>query len=341
MKIVIADMQYPKGHKSFNSKIIELLSIENEVTVVDYKDYFNNLEVDKIDLKHFILPRKNIFLKTLGNIYNSFMLRRKLRKIDYDYLFFLSFENIGLSFTYKLFNNLVLVHHNNVDLLSNRIELNRFKKYMNKVKHIVLEDFIKQGLIKKSSVNENNVFVIPHPLMEEVQNDNKSSNILLVGLGLGNDDEFIKNMIKYFKEEAPLSSIKTKIILRSSNFEYEDKNLKVFNGYLDYEDYLKMYADSSATLMCYPDSFENRFSGSFMNSFQARKKVLSTNTGIGRYLVEKYPENCKIFSNAEELVELIKNIDYQFNEKEYEQFMNNHRDENLQLELKKIFQEVI
>lgn len=343
MKILIADMQYPKGHLSFNKHIIDIISSDHEVTVINTQDFYKNIDNEVIKIDNFWFPKRFDLAKRIAYSYNLLLLKNKIKNIEYDYIIFLSYENVALSFVYKKFKNVVIFHHNNIDLLKSSYELGRFKKYMNKVQHVVMAEFIKDGLIKKTSVQPNQVTVVNHPLMEtsstiEISGkDEKTEKRLFVGLGLGNDELLVKDIIDVELKTRLLEKNNIQLVLRSKQYNVDEVGIKVFNSFLPYDEYLDMYSKSSGCLLCYPMSFENRFSGSFMNAFQSRKKIIATENPMGTYLKNEYPINSDTIKNAEDLINKLINFDENFSEVEYDKFKDMHSDKNIYLELMKVF----
>jgi len=352
MKIAIVDMIYPFGHKALNSSLIKILKSFSDIILLDYQDYYENIHVDeklnKIQIKKLLFVSRITILKTICNCINLMIIKRKLFRQEYDALLITTYENVSLSTMRFLFKNkpLYIIQNNNIDLLQSKTDTFFFRRYMNSVNHIVFAQFIKEGLTLKMNVNPDRVFVLEHPLIKgfaiDVKNDyiNKSANKkVFVSLGLSSDENLIRQLIKIEKESEYFKNNGMKLILRSSIYKYESDGLRVFTGTLPEDEYYRLYKTSSAYLLLYPKTFQNRFSGSFLDALQCGKCIISTDIPIAHYFKNLYPINCRIITDAKDLLVVLANYDFNFSHKEYNNFLKRHDDSVIRVQAMSIFSE--
>jgi len=350
MKIAIIDMIYPFGHKRLNSSLVEMLKSFSEIVLLDYQNFYENICTDeklsKIQIKKlFFVPRLTI-LKRICDCINLIIIKKKLNGEEYDALLIMTYDNIGLSIMKFLFEHkpIYIVHHNNIDLIKSKIDFFFFKRYMNCVNHIVLSEFIKEGLISKTNVNRNRVYVLEHPLSKNITVDIRkeyidmnSKNRVFVSLGLGSDEFLIHQLIEIDKQGEYFKNNGIKVILRSRIYDYESDGLKVFKGILPEDEYYRLYAISSAYLLLYPDMFQNRFSASLLNALQYGKCVISTNIPMASHFGSLYPSNCRIITDIKHLLDELINGEFKFSHEEYDDLLKRHEDNMIKEQARGIF----
>lgn len=350
MKIAIVDMYYEYGHKGLNTSLVKILNSFSDIILLDYQEYYKNIssseKLSKIQLRRIFPIMGNRISRLIRNCLNLSIICRMLFRKEYDAILIVTYDNISLSIMWTLLKRkpIYIIHHNNIDGFRDKAENFFFKRYMNHVNHIVFAEFIKEGLISKMNVNRDRVFVLDHPLVKmltiDVGNDcinKETTNKIFVSLGLGSDENLIQQLIEIDKENGYFENNCMKLILRSRLNNYESKGLKVFTGILPEDEYYKLYKMSSAYLLLYPETFQNRFSGSILNALQCGKCVISTDIPIARYFSTYYPNNCRIITNIENLLTELTDFNLRFNYKEYEELLRRHDDSTIRKQAMHIF----
>lgn len=344
MKILVLDMLYPRGHKSLSKALIRLLSRFSDVFVVDYKNYYEGLtendKIQKINIDSQLFFSKGAPLIHMASFYNLLLTKIKLQNINYDAIIFFSISNTSYYYARKIFKDtpVFVFHHNNIDKLTKKKEFRLFQKYMNTINHIVFADFIKDGFESLTGINSNLVHVLNHPMDADIPNDlnnqiepEKKCIKTFVGLGLSNDEELIDQLIlldKKIDEE-----VDAKIILRSKEKKYSGKIVDIISGYLENDEYNRLYKNSEGCLVCYPRTFNLRYSGTFMNAMINKKVIISTDISLARHFNYQYPNNCIVAKNAEHIIEIVKGFNRKFDMSEYAKFMNAHGDNKISEDL--------
>jgi hypothetical protein len=307
--IVIAEILYPIGHKPIDNKIIEILSKNYSLTVLNYQEYFNDnahSNIKYVELPKQIIISKHEPLIRAGILFNLLVIKKALKNVDYDTILFLSCNNAMLKTMSMIFagKRILVMHHNDIDAIKTEKQLKVFRKGMNSVEHITVADYISKGLERKTGCLSSRIFTVPHPITSRVleYDQLKNRERMLVGLGLSNDENFIDACID-IDQKSP-KDLSYKIILRSTKKEYRGNNLTVINGYLDDETYNNYYYHAEAIVICYPKHFENRYSATMIFAVAQNGKVIFNDFPMGREESKKYPHIMRVVKQPKELFEI-------------------------------------
>ena len=344
MKLLIADTQYPKGHYNLNIHLLKLLSsldFIEEVKVLNYKEYYRDIEKEKFKLLKLkcLFFSKNEYWGYILSFLNAIIIKMRLLCIKYDKVIFFTFDTLSF-FLISIFTNknIYLFHHNNADHLVNKYKSIFFNLYKNKVYHIVFEDFIKDYLVKKG-VDSNLVYVIRHPLPVLLNTcqplSNKKSKIF-VGLGHGNDESLLCEIINKELETKILQNNNIKLVIRSQQKYIKlPPSVKIINDFLSKEEYENLYSEASGILILFPYSFKYRFSGTLLDAFYSKKIVIGRNIPIVKSFSQMYPNSCYIFDKVNVLFNLLLDKS-EFDNDEYQIFLANYSDNNIQNQLNEV-----
>ncbi|ETI69194.1 glycosyltransferase family protein [Neobacillus vireti] len=349
MNILFLDFLHPKGHKEFNMNLITRLSDIGKVTVLCQRNYYNGFTGNTKDVTFIEEDDLRIDGQGLMSRIAALKIMTKSSKIrkkyDYDKIIVSSFETLSFTigrFFFKEMSNMYIIHHNNVDELSNSFKLKFFKTYMNKVNHIVLDEFIKEYLINKLGVNEHLVHVLPHPLNEIVDvKPLEKSKYLCVGLSNSNDEEFIRELVKREIKDATIQKMGKKVILKSKSINFDNGYLKIVNGFLEksmYDDYI---SNSKFIFMPFPKTFRYRMSGTLMDAISNGRIVIGSNIPLIKNYNNLYPSLCKIVKDTTDFYVIIKSDleDKVSVKKEFSSFSQIHSKDNILSRLKDILKE--
>lgn len=335
MKLMYMDLLTPKGHKIQNKRYINLLAKYFDVYVTCPENWYNNsLNAHMIEDKDFLVG-KGKFKNRLDSIRSFIKNYRLLKSIKPDYIFIASYDTITLAFVInflikKCNNRVKILHHNNIDETKNKIKRFFFKTYINKVDHIVFEEFIKEYLNKNYNIKQNSIYVLPHQLNIEnnCSNNSKKEVFDCVGLSQSNDDNIIYEIIKNEIKNETIKNSNIKIILKSKLYEFDNGALKVFKGYLETKEYNNYIVNSLSFCMPFSVNFNNRMSGTFVDALSNNKVVFGTNIKLLKYYNKKYPHICNIFNNIEDLVVKLSKVDINKNQyiEEFLDFKYAHSD---------------
>jgi hypothetical protein len=353
MKILFLDFCYFRGHKKLNIQLLEILDRHYEVEVIAKKKYyseevkkslsntiFKEFEVYEEPLNSPLFARIRIFHTMLKNFF-------MIRNINYDKIVIAGFENITLFLLGSLFftrTETFIIHHQNTDELNNSVKLNLFKKNMNKIKHIVLEEFIRNFLTSEVGVKKSNAFYISHPLsnydttLEKIKSN--SNKKLLVGLSNSNDEELIKELISSEKYKNMLRDKEINIVLKSKKYEFKSENIRVFNKFLERDEYDNYIRNADYFLMLFPATFKYRMSGTLIDSLSNGTKVIGTSIPCIKAFSERYPSICKAASSFDEILTIASETEITDKvSSEFKQFKQEHSFNSILNQFKEILGE--
>jgi hypothetical protein len=326
MKILILDYLFPQNHVSLYCKIIECLSSVGQTKVITKKDYYsgyeNNLacvEIEEIVARN---DGKNMLSRKFQS-FNSMLKTRKIVSNSKDSLkFVLTFDTVSFAFGRLLTgsNSFFILHHKNIDELNNKIKKIIFKTYMNKVNHIVFEDYFKEYLIKEIGVNEKLVHVIPHPVFDSETSNGNEIIYDCIGLSNSNDESFIKKIIDEERKNGYLKNANLQVVLRSKKYQFDNGNLKVINGFLPKEEYDSYFKKCKVVFIPLPDNFIYRVSGVMYDALSNHKIVIANKVPIVNQYEKKYPNICIGINNVNEFFEKV--LELKFNEEVEDDFYN-------------------
>lgn len=346
MKILFLDFIYAKGHESFNKNILECLMKFSETYIFSQQGYYKHYEND---LKDAIINEKNDFKKLKGSMLSrlrSLYIMSKSatysKKIKADVIFVTCFETLSFALGRHFFKDskkIYIFHHNNTDELINRTKRKVFSRYMNKVNHIVYEEFIKEYLVVEIGVDPQRVSVLPHPMNEFSVVDRTKSCNLCIALSNSNNELWINSIIAAEKDQKKFMKSNTKLVVKSKSSVFDDEYLKVFKGFLEKSKYDEYVSNSSIVFIPFPDKFKNRMSGTLVDALSSKKIVIGTDIPLMNIYANKYPHICKIVSNIDELIYELDNIKYDGPSinMEFEKFIETHSKVKIVSSLKELF----
>lgn len=344
VKILFLDFIYPQGHQRVSKNIIKCLSELSEVCVLTQVDYYRDFEAELSGMDIVEQPelemKKGRLQSRLFALKNMMQSAKFIKTKEWDYLFVASFETISFMLGKSLFkelNKMFLVHHNNTDELKNKVKLNFFKGYMNKVNHIVLESFIKDYLVDVG-VENNKIHVLPHPLNtnEKVSNE----KYFCVGLSNSNDEQLIEQIIKNERESDVFLKLKRKVILKSKVNEFDNGFLKVVKGYIGKDVYDDYITNCKYIFMPFPRDYCYRMSGTLIDSLSNSKIVLGSDIPLLKHYNAIYPSICRIVRGVEGVYEALNSPgSSEANRIEFLAFKQAHSEDNIVESIRSIFRE--
>ncbi len=347
MKVLYLDFLCPRGHLNLDINQIRRLSNFSEVLVVSQKGRYKNLPKNVVNIeKENIEIRDGKIRNRLYALKNMIISAFESKKNDCNVILVSSFETIIFAigrFFLKKEAKIFIVHHNNTDELSNKVKAFFFRTYMNKVKHIVFSDFIKDYLVNTFTISSEDIFVIPHHMnilnleLNDSLNDEKIYKC--VGLSNSNDEKIISEIIKREKNDKILKKMKIKIILKSKKFDFDDGYLKVVRGFLTkdvYDDYIK---NSESNYLPFPNSFKYRMSGTLIEALANNQIVYGSDIPVMRYYSKRYKNICKVIKSADDFFQALtieKCIaDCSF---DFDKFKNDHSEKKIEDAFEKAFE---
>lgn len=299
------------GHKHLDLNIISSLVKFSNVTVSYYDGFFETLPVG---VKEIVYKRPKCpdfwgeRIKTYWIHFKHMLVAANIiRRGEYDTVVFASYHNI-MMLLYLLFKNKVgsiyIMSHNNLDnLCTSAFSKFIFRIYSKQVNHIVFADFIADYLENEYNIAKDKIISLPHPLNITEHDDFKLFDC--VGISNSNDERWIETLIELEEKYSLLSNSGKTVILRSKIHEYKNKGLIVFKGYLTDEDYYHYINHARSIFLPFPTNFRYRMSGSIVDAFSSKSKVIGSRIPLFKAFEHKYPAICRTVVDAKEFVEII------------------------------------
>ena len=331
-RIIISDILYPEGHNALTSKWVSILSESFNITLVGKKNYYEGIrkeipEIPVIHVRQSFFKRVE-FLKTLSVVINLIRVAFAVRRINYDKIVFLSTHNAALYFAYRFFKkgSIVVVHHYDIDrTMSLPWETRIFKKYANKIHHVVLAEFIADGLSENFMIDRDLIHVVYQPIIRKSENKSLlKRNDRFILLGRKNSEKCVKELIeldKSFNEKN-----KYQFLVRAKNISYSSENVEIFDKFMSYDEYCSLLDTNVACVVIYPDTYRYRYSGVMDDAISHGLYILCYDIPVGRYFKSQCPNNVRLFADTEELWKLASCNLPIIEEKEYEIFLESHSD---------------
>lgn len=350
MNINVYDFLAPKNHMNLYENLISIFSKICDTRVLTKEGYFSDCEINEkiteiIEIPPFKMTQ-TMFGRKLSSLYYIIKMKKDFNEHSNDIKVVFTFDTVAFSIGKLFLNtyNTFLIHHKNIDELTSLVKRFLFRTYMNKVNHIVFEDSFKNYLVNEIGVNEELVFVVPHPVNINITEMNAwVENVYdCVGLSNSNDENFIQDIIEAEKSSEFIKKNKLKVILRSKQHQFSNGYLEVFNSYLDKQDYDEYIEKAKLIFVPLPEHYCYRVSGAVFDAFSKYKKVISNEALIMIEYKNKYPQICINISNIDSFNNaLLYNKESNINTSDFDSFISRHKLENVEFEYKKLFERFI
>jgi hypothetical protein len=307
--VLIFDTTFPKGHRELNNRLLRLLSeLPINLIVLTRGDYYF---VKKNNIKYVqcksIKVRKGMVLSRVCLFINFLLSKLSILFKRYESVVYTTYPNVNISielFFYKRSTEILLIGHNNIDLLASKNIRNIFLMYANKVKHIVFAPFIKEYLISIGVDNER-IFILPHPINLE-SNFSKNKKNIALSMGLESNESYLRKLVEVNSNTKFLNKCDMKLIIRSKDGNFSStSSIEVIRNYLSREEYEELYRNAKYTFVFYPMSYQNRFSGVIMDSLASGCVVIGNRIPIVEYFANLYPNNCRCVDSIDEIPQLV------------------------------------
>ena len=344
MRLLVVEILYPEGHKALDNRLIELLAEDNEIDLIDNRDFFKKLSCSKlcnlISIPQFFSNRLEPLISLLFVI-NYIILAFAIRKKKYDKVIFLSIRNDSFFWVYPLFRkqHICAFHHNDIDrTLGRPYEKFLFKRLQNRIQHVVLADFIKDGMIKSLNTDKDKISIVYQPKigdgqLQDVFEPFFDEKKYVIGLGRSVNEDFLRQLIETDKSFS--GKLNYKIIMRSKNIRYSSERLLITTDFYSREEFDRIMHNASACIALY-NSYNLRYSGIIDDALSIGKPVIGNNIPVFRYFSEKYKGCCHIIDSASDLFVIASGELPVINEEMIKCFQKNHSDENVRRQLSAI-----
>lgn len=325
-KILYIDVMCSNGHVSFNKIYInKLISSGYEVKLILKKKYVKKLNLPDsmilFELPYFLFyDFKGIgIMNRLMMLISFIYINIRISTSKFRDIYIGGYEEISFYFSFFI-NKTILINHNNIGGLNNKLKKYFFIKNTKKHKVLVFNEKIKNYLIK---LKVKNIIVKPHGLPEKFYTSEHGNmydtfrKVIFIPSSNSSNLKFILELInncsflEYLKKNNYLLIIK-------GDFSTINPNLIVINGYLDFEVYKKIFLKADIILLPYPISFKYRVSGVLHECLANNKICLLSKIES----FEVYTPHFKYNPFFRNIIELTERIDYLTNSNEFSSSYN-------------------
>jgi hypothetical protein len=323
MNVLFIDFCFFSGHKHLNLNHLKILNKICNLTVISETGYYPTdvLEgldhVQLIEFKKYIPRNRNRLTFRIKAMVNMIRTLKAMKNCSYDKIVVASFETITFSILAPLFYNksqIFLFHHQNTDEMSSKFKMTLFKYVIHKVNHIVLDEFIREHLIKEFNLDPDRVSTTPHPL--KVYNDDIPFNTTpstvktIVAISGSNDKQILRKLIDDYQNQIQTIDSQTQFIIKLKNSNFKDDKLITINKYLSVEEYESYYQNAHIIWLPFPKNYRYRLSGTMIDALSTNKIVVGSNIPCFQTYSKRYPSLCKVADSIDELLQISQSCTY-------------------------------
>lgn len=355
-KYIIIDCCHTDAHVQFNSELIKVISTIGNVDLFSWNSSYNHLINQSISIhqkKYLNFGFKNALLARLvfffNTILNAFYLRGQFKKNETTVVL-VGYEIISFAVCSLLFpKGMFVIHHMQVDELKSNTKSFFFSFFKNRIKHVVMTDYIKDFLVTNLSISNNLIEVVPHPLYDFNFNfnfdfDSDSDSILtdpitrnFISLNYSTDESYIKKIIELECQNNYFSRNGCKLIIKSKLYKYSSDGLYVFNDFLESDKYYRLYKNCTCVISLLNNSFEYRMSGTLIDALSANKPIMSLRSLCANHYHKLFGNNIMIYDNFDKLIMGIVNFNPSDNISSYSKEIINDYKANYKDNIQKVF----
>lgn len=344
MEILIADFLFVEAHKDMNTNFIIAASQHVKCDVISLNGFY--------DTQKELFCRNNINLINLKVKKKTGLLGARLFSLDlmkktaqfvankkYHAILCLGFETTLFWAGLKKFGKvpLFILHHKNIDELTNVAKRIAFAMYKKKVYHMVFEVFFRNRLVSGINIPKNRVFVVSHPA-RYIKCLETSKHYDCIGLCNSNDESFIREAIR---KENEFEKKGLSVIFRSKNIEKKCGAVEIINGFLKKEVYDEYFSAGKAVFVPFPKAYVYRLSGSIYDAFSREKMVYTTSRFYAQEYEKTYPGICHYVESIDQLIELLVKGRSNKNAESFQKFIDDHSIAKVSNEIASMLNQVI
>lgn len=320
--ILYVDLVTNVGHRKFNQLNVNTLRKEFEILTVAREKAMGNTP----DLR---IP------EYLFEFYNRFDYRvKQLKKIDwvmekarlfgkFDLVLFSSYETISFSIKSrriaKLFSNVAIFDHNNIDeIADSMVKKTFFKKIDTDVTHLVFEEYFRTHLIEDVKI-KNNVVVVPHLVDDKKQVLDIVKDVITIFVPSNKYDyEYMKKIIS--------NSSRNLLFIVKADKDSVRENVRTVR-FFENNEYESTFANCNFVLLPLTVEYNYRISNTIFECFSYSKPCFTFKDKLSEFLSRTYPNVVHIIDRNTTLNEIVKKyeeIDRNAFLVERKKFLNSH-----------------
>jgi len=316
MNILFIDYRSIKAHQNFNKIHIDVLIRQGHVlTLLGKKGQYDNI-YDTPQLSKKVIP--DVFFKKfplaqiserLREIICLFWIMKKFNLSSFDLIIIPTYDILSF-FLFRIKNKTLIINHNNVSQLDNKVKLWLTKTLPRHYIHIALNTRMREQLIKL--LPGMRVYYIPHGILNSEINErvpsfiNKGVPFLFCPINSNFDFPFLQRIIsseeldKYLKCTGQILYVKKSIGLTTNS-----SNI-IHTSSISDLDYNYMLSHAKTVLLPYGREFKYRCSGILFECVNFNVPVLATD--IEDMVIYKDVVNITFFNDVSSLIDGLEKI---------------------------------
>ena len=331
-KMLYIDPFSSEGHKNFNEIYLRNLAcLEVELTCVFRDGYFEELHFENKKTRLYEIPKKyykgdrNSFFNRVEMIKILRHVKRELNFKDFDKIILAAYDSVALYFSF-IREKIILVNHNNLFGLDNKIKLFLFKQISKRNIHLVFEVYMKEYL---NSIGIAKVIKVNHGLPDKFKANGdlsptslsdlkieQYSSLIFVPSSSSSDVFFLVKLINDSSFQNHLKENNVLLVVKGDFEVAQNKNIQIINKYLSKIEYRYLFIKSMIIIIKYPASFKYRTSAVFLECVANNKIALISEIDAFKQLESKMNYN-PYFTTIDELIDKVKIHMYGFPLKPY------------------------
>lgn len=333
MKILLIDQLSPRGHVKYDRYWINILeNLKIDFEFIGRESFLKNIDIDKKFIKLSIpekyyenITDKNILIREYALIKLLLYIKNNINIMTYSNIVFLSFENISMFFSMFFHQKkILLVLHNNLKRLNNKVIYNIIKFLSKSNTLISLDNFININLSEIGIKNK----IIIHPLIKSYvqQNDLKNNKEIIVFSPsiTSIDKKFLTSLLQDEEFKELLQEKNIKLILRHKELKSSINNIVILSEFLSESSYNNLLEKSDIIFLPYEKNFNNRISGVLLEAISLEKSLIIPKYNDLKYFLNFKQDNIKGFINIDELKQILKEANKMLKKNNYENIKKNY-----------------
>lgn len=312
-RILLVDPLCYKGHVNYNAGIIRALSLYYDCDIIVNEFFCKQLREKGISDEKFIYVYPNewnieTLSKNKSKVYYHLAFRFYFIKLlfgvfrvrkNYDAVFLTCVDIYSYALlSWLLGNNIYVVDHGIGSLVDNKLYRLAWKITCKHTNIIVLEEFIKQMVMKV--LCGRNVYVVKHPLPEKrqdaIRQEGNKTHYLIFAPSASNDETFLHKL----SESVIPSTIS--IVAKSNSFEFDNDIVKIYNKYLPKSEYDYLLSNSDYILLPYESSYNYRISAIMFEALCMGTPVLLLNNNTLSNYGKTFKDKVHLFEDVEDMI---------------------------------------
>jgi len=321
MDILLIDYRSIKAHQNFNKiHIGALMRLGHRVTLIGKAGHFDDIE-DTSHINKIIIPdrffKKYPFAqitKRLRELFCLLWLRRKINYSAFDLVVIPTYDILSF-FLFRINNKTILINHNNVSQLDNRVKLWLTKTLPNHYVHVALNELMKDRL--GYLLQGKRIYHIPHGIPYLDRQETRPAFIedekpfIFCPINSNYDYSFLQSVFSSEDLKAYIESRGIILFVKKSMGLITNSSNIIDLSVLSDADYNYMLSHSKAVILPYGIDFKYRCSGILFECVNFNTPVLATE--IDDLLLYKGVINIDYFHDVSSLIKELDNCMYNKN----------------------------